>query len=181
MPGDGSKADGGSGSGSDQDAPGAASGASGASGSQNSTFAPKPAATRTELIARADRHCRRAQARVGDGADDLKRVVRALLKKRITKGEYYARSAELTVKSQRIVTDVLAKMQALGRPRGRRAALDRYLAATRDHAAVTGRIAAALRRGKPAEVGKLNRRWLELSRAAHSAAKAYGFKVCGGT
>lgn len=140
----------------------------------------EPAATRAELIRRADRVCGSAQARVRDTSEDLSRLLRSLGRKRLTSREYYARSATLTEQAQLAVLDALETLRALGRPPGRQDSLDRYLAATGRHAAVTGGIAEALRERRRAELARLNRRWLELSEAAHNAARAYGFDVCGG-
>jgi phosphohistidine phosphatase SixA len=132
------------------------------------------------LIRRADRVCRSAQARIRDTSEELSRLVRSLGRKRISSREYYARSATFTEQAQRAVLDALETLRALGRPPGRQDSLERYLAATGRHAAVTGSIAEALRERRKAELARLNRRWLELSEAAHNAARAYGFKVCGG-
>ena len=140
----------------------------------------EPAATRAELIRRADPVCRAAQARIQRTSKELNTLLRRVARKRVSRREYYQRSAGLTERGQQVVEDTLATLRALGRPPERRAALDRYLTASERHAAVTGEIANALRGRRLRQVAQLNRRWIGLTQTAHAAARAYGFKVCGG-
>jgi hypothetical protein len=160
-------------------------GACGGGGADGDAEAPAttagPAKTRAELIDRGNRLCRAAQKRIRPVGMQLRQIIKGVRRGRISRSEYYVRTAKLTERTTAMVTAALSQLKALGRPPGRRHALDRYIAAAERHERLSGEIATALRRRDLRRLGPLNAQWLRQTQLAHVAARAYGFKVCGGT
>jgi hypothetical protein len=161
---------------------GAGGGEPGASGGEDSGAAGGAGAatgplTRRELIAAADSVCKRARGRIGRVAARFGRLV---ADKRLTRPRYYRRAAVLTGRLRDLAQAAARRVRALAERAPRDRHLDGYLRGVAAQVAVFGAQADALRRGEGREVHKLNFRLMAQGKRTRRAARAYGFRVCGG-
>jgi hypothetical protein len=140
--------------------------------------APLTGPARVSFTARADRLCRRSHVAVGKVGRRLRDLASAAQRRRVSRASYLAGAADLTAQAARIARGALDSLRALPDPHDAR--FTAYLRASSLQVGYLNREVPALRRGDLRATGRLNAALGRNGRRVQTAARSFGFRVCGG-
>jgi hypothetical protein len=136
--------------------------------------------TRAAFIRRADKICGEVRPELATNGQKIAALARRAQTGKLKPDDYFRMSAELVEESAKAADGAVDQLEDLPRPEDGRAALERYLAATRDQVDYLYDQAEATRDGDQQEAARLNAVSNRTSARVRAAAGDYGFRVCGG-